>query len=384
MHLWLHMGGGRSRKAVAHGGSTVFTTAARVYWTSQVHDSLCPSYPSAGVVIKPEKSYSLVSTAHTELIQLSAELKEESDMHKPVSFMLYRSDERSPVKGRTGKFPLSFRHPGWWVPNGPVSWTDVYASSPEYRVTYRLVSYLLADNWLICTLCAQCMISESNVTLSVPLILSLSISKQCIIKQLLDSVFVISWIIKVSVSVLSKSAFGSADNTYFDLDHSGYHETSSNNCLFTVFPNARSRLYLSDHQTQTCVPFDPKCWYNVRKRDKDNLPYVFSGVLCVFVTSSVKNICWVIFIHFSFIITPFGMKRCKILFFMRHFYRSLESSRELALRNAVNVWDHMSRVTSRCLEQFGWCSCGSPSLLVKATLSIFILLYIGWNVKGTV
>ena len=196
--------------------------------------------------------------------------------------------------------------------------------------------------------------------------------------------FVISWIIKVSVSALSKSAFGSADNTYFDLDHSGYHETSSNNCLFTVFPNARSRLYLSDHKTQTCVPFDPKCWYNVRKRDKDNLPYVFSGVLCVFVTFSVKNIWWVIFIHFSFIITTSGMKRCKILFFMRHFYRSLESSRELALRNAVNVWDHTSRVTSRCLEQFGWCSCGSPSLLVKATLSIFILLYIGWNVKGTV
>ena len=70
--------------------------------------------------------------------------------------------------------------------------------------------------------------------------------------------------------------------------------------------------------------------------------------------------------------------------FMRHFYRSPESSRELALRNAVNVWDHMSRVTSRCLEQFGWCSCGSRSLLVKATLSIFILFYIGWNVKGTV
>ena len=184
----------------------------------------------------------------------------------------------------------------------------------EISATYKLVSYLLADNWLICTLCAQCMISESNVTPSVPLILSLSISKQCIIKQLLDSVFVISWIIKVSVSVLSKSAFGSADNTYFDLDHSGYHETSSNRCLFTVFPNARSRLYLSDHKTQTCVPFDPKCWYNVRKRDKDNLPYVFSGVLCVFVTFSVKNIWWVIFIHFSFIITTFGMKKCKILF----------------------------------------------------------------------
>ena len=28
--------------------------------------------------------------------------------------------------------------------------------------TYRLVSYLLADNWLICRLCGQCMISKSN------------------------------------------------------------------------------------------------------------------------------------------------------------------------------------------------------------------------------
>ena len=36
----------------------------------------------------------------------------------------------------------------------------------------------------------------------------------CIIKQLLDSVFVISGIIKVSVSV----------NTYLDLDYSGYHK----------------------------------------------------------------------------------------------------------------------------------------------------------------
>ena len=39
----------------------------------------------------------------------------------------------------------------------------------------------------------------------------------CIIKQLLDSVFVISGIIKVLVSVIS-------DNTYLDLDYSGYHK----------------------------------------------------------------------------------------------------------------------------------------------------------------
>ena len=30
-----------------------------------------------------------------------------------------------------------------------------------------------------------------------------------------------------------------------------------------------------------------------------------------------------------------------------------------ALRNTVNVWDHLSRVTSWCLEQFGWSACGN-------------------------
>ena len=46
--------------------------------------------------------------------------------------------------------------------------------------------------------------------------LSLFSSKQCIIKQLLDSVFVISGVIKVEVRPLA-----SADNTYLDLDYSG-------------------------------------------------------------------------------------------------------------------------------------------------------------------
>ena len=41
---------------------------------------------------------------------------------------------------------------------------------------------------------------------------------QCIIKQLLDSVFVISRIIKVSVRVISRSL------PYLDLDYSGYHK----------------------------------------------------------------------------------------------------------------------------------------------------------------
>ena len=48
--------------------------------------------------------------------------------------------------------------------------------------------------------------------------LSLFALEQCVIKQLLDSVFVISGIIKVSVSV--------SDNTYMylDLDYSEYHK----------------------------------------------------------------------------------------------------------------------------------------------------------------
>ena len=46
---------------------------------------------------------------------------------------------------------------------------------------------------------------------------------KCIIKQLLDSVFVICKIINVSVRVISL-AFGSADNTYLGIDNSAYHK----------------------------------------------------------------------------------------------------------------------------------------------------------------
>ena len=62
-------------------------------------------------------------------------------------------------------------------------------------------------------------------------------------------------------------------------------------------------------------------------------------------------------IHFSYITSRCGIKRCKILYFMKHFYRSLQSSRVRAARNTVNVWDHMSRMTWRSLEQFGWSAC---------------------------
>ena len=46
---------------------------------------------------------------------------------------------------------------------------------------------------------------------------------KCIIKQLLDSVFVICQIINVSVRVI-RLAFGSDDNFYLDIDNSAYHK----------------------------------------------------------------------------------------------------------------------------------------------------------------
>ena len=46
---------------------------------------------------------------------------------------------------------------------------------------------------------------------------------KCIMKQLLDSVFVKCKIINVSVRVISL-VFGSADNSYLDIDNSAYHK----------------------------------------------------------------------------------------------------------------------------------------------------------------
>ena len=46
---------------------------------------------------------------------------------------------------------------------------------------------------------------------------------KCIIKQLLDSFFVIWKIINVAVRVISL-VFGSADNSYLDIDNSAYHK----------------------------------------------------------------------------------------------------------------------------------------------------------------
>ena len=66
-------------------------------------------------------------------------------------------------------------------------------------------------------------------------------SEQCMIKQLFDSVFVISLINKVSVSVmLSALAFGSADNTY-------------PNCLQKQFRVGQIRNQLSNATRASCL-----------------------------------------------------------------------------------------------------------------------------------
>ena len=43
------------------------------------------------------------------------------------------------------------------------------------------------------------------------------------------------------------------------------------------------------------------------------------------------------FIHLAYIISQFGIERCKIRYFMDHFSQSLESNREQPLHNTVNV-----------------------------------------------
>ena len=83
----------------------------------------------------------------------------------------------------------------------------------------------------------------------------------------------------------------------------------------------------------------------------------------------ITNIWKVIFVHFSYLISTFGIKTYKLLCFMKHFFRSLQLSRERALQITVNVWDHMSRVTSRCLEQLGWSTSALTSWKSKASIS---------------
>ena len=57
--------------------------------------------------------------------------------------------------------------------------------------------------------------------LLIPLTVMTIFFVQCVVKQLLDLVFVISRIIKVSVGVISLRLSALADNPYLDLEYSG-------------------------------------------------------------------------------------------------------------------------------------------------------------------
>ena len=82
----------------------------------------------------------------------------------------------------------------------------------------------------------QCQVQDSQVRkwrveIGATMRLSLFALKQCIIKQLLDSVFVISEIIKVSVSVISLSLRLRLITLTSTLIIPDITKTSSNNCL---------------------------------------------------------------------------------------------------------------------------------------------------------
>ena len=111
----------------------------------------------------------------------------------------------------------------------------------EISATYRLVSYLLADNWLICRLCVQCMISNNKnfiyqFRFLVMVCLLLFSLKQCIIKRLLDLAFVISKIIKVSVhcKCYQPQPWAPLITLTLTLIIPDMTKTSSNNCFLVV------------------------------------------------------------------------------------------------------------------------------------------------------
>ena len=101
---------------------------------------------------------------------------------------------------------------------------------------YRLVSYLLADNWLICRLCEQCMISNSKVK-SVP----------C------DSV--------------SARLKAEADNTCLDLDYSqNITKTSSKNCLIDLTCN--KKLIISPAFQLALLEISPVVLASVKRKSQ--------------------------------------------------------------------------------------------------------------------
>ena len=148
---------------------------------------------------------------------------------------------------------------GWENANNVRNATCAASKTPKAPTRVALLcililwlSYLLADNWVICMLSLRCRLLQYAgirwhqwlawqqhffdifcFMLWASCFLSSSEGEirqlleekdlQCIIKQLSDSVFVICKIINVLVRVIWL-AFGSADNSYLDIDHFAYHK----------------------------------------------------------------------------------------------------------------------------------------------------------------
>ena len=129
---------------------------------------------------------------------------------------------------------------------------QLYADKCDYHTICRLLSYLLADNWVICMLSLRCRLLQYAVFVGINgwhattflkyifcFIFQINLffryhvyflRLQCIIKQLSDSVFLICKIINVSVRVICL-AFGSLITLTSTLIIPHITKTSSNNCL---------------------------------------------------------------------------------------------------------------------------------------------------------
>ena len=67
------------------------------------------------------------------------------------------------------------------------------------------------------------------------------------------------------------------------------------------------------------------------------------------------------FIYLAYSRSQFGIKRCKIQYFMEHFLRSAGTSRGQSLQITVNVWDQIARtvtLTSHGLKHRALSACG--------------------------
>ena len=84
----------------------------------------------------------------------------------------------------------------------------------EIGEMYSLLTYLLADNWLIFRFCAQCMISNSEFVII--------FIKTMYIKKIITGRFGFCDILNNKVH--QASAFSLAGITFLDLDYSGYHK----------------------------------------------------------------------------------------------------------------------------------------------------------------